>query len=97
MTVITYKGISYKRIVYQGIVYQGTINQGTMNKNAIDKDFPYKYIIYQEALSASFYIVPRLSGVPSGLTYFGPPKDVTAGALPTNFSISTIHVLALGA
>lgn len=92
MTVITYKGISYKRIVYQG-----TINQGTMNKNAIDKDFPYKYIIYQEALSASFYIVPRLSGVPSGLTYFGPPKDVTAGALPTNFSISTIHVLALGA
>lgn len=92
MTVITYKGISYKLIVYQG-----TINQGTMNKNAIDKDFPYKYIIYQEALSASFYIVPRLSGVPSGLTYFGPPKDVTAGALPTNFSISTIHVLALGA
>lgn len=92
MTVITYKGISYKRIVYQG-----TINQGTMNKNAIDKDFPYKYIIYQEALSASFYIVPRLSGVPSGLTYLGPPKDVTAGALPTNFSISTIHVLALGA
>lgn len=97
MTVITYKGISYKRIVYQGTINQGTINQGTMNKNAIDKDFPYKYIIYQEALSASFYIVPRLSGVPSGLTYFGPPKDVTAGALPTNFSISTIHVLALGA
>ncbi len=32
---------------------------------------------------------------PSGSTSIGPPKDVTAGAVPTNFSICTRQVLAL--
>jgi len=32
---------------------------------------------------------------PSGSTSVGPPKAVTGGALPTNFSMSTTQVLAL--